>query len=97
MRTTSVRCGIVTVVVMPTSIHLPKPLLAAVDRRARALRVSRSRWIVLALQRELEGGGGWSDGFFDRLAETDGATRAAVDELRSAVVRSRTSKRAPTL
>lgn len=82
---------------MPTRIHLPKPLLDAVDRRARALRISRSRWIVRALERELKDGGGWSPGFFERLAETDEETRAAVDELLAAVRSRRTSKAPPSL
>jgi len=84
-------------VVMPTSIHLPKPLLAAVDRRARALRVSRNRWIVRALQRELGNGGEWSPGFFDRLAETDAETTAAVDDLLAAIRARRTRKTPPRL
>ena len=42
---------------MPTSVHLPKPLLEAVDRRARALQISRNQLVVRALEREV--GGDW--------------------------------------
>jgi predicted transcriptional regulator len=54
-----------------TSIQLPKPLLEAVDRRARALRVSRERVIVRALERELAAPEEWSSGFFEALAQVD--------------------------
>ena len=45
---------------MPTSVHIPKPLLVAVDRRARALKISRNRLIVQALEREVTEGSTWS-------------------------------------
>ena len=77
---------------MPTSVHIPKPLLEAVDRRARALKISRNRLIVKALERELGGGTGWSPGFFDRLRDVDDATAAAADELLAAVRAGRRSK-----
>ena len=76
---------------MPTSVHLPKPLLDAVDRRARALRISRNRLIVRALERELTAGGDWSPGFFERLGE-DADTSAAVDEMAEHIRRGRRSK-----
>lgn len=82
---------------MPTSIHLPKPLLEAVDRRAKALRISRSRLIVRSLERELGAGGDWSPGFFERLAEPDAELVAGVDELLEHVARTRRSKAPPKL
>jgi predicted nucleic acid-binding protein len=69
-----------------TSIQLPKPLLEAVDRRARALRVSRESVIVRALERELAAPEEWSNGFFEALARVDEPTRQAVDELLSVVL-----------
>jgi metal-responsive CopG/Arc/MetJ family transcriptional regulator len=77
---------------MPTSVHIPKPLLDAVDRRARALRVSRNQLIVRALERELKHGSEWSPEFFERLRETDEATITAVDEMLAAVRSRRRSK-----
>jgi metal-responsive CopG/Arc/MetJ family transcriptional regulator len=77
---------------MPTSIHIPKPLLEAVDRRARALRMSRNRLIVKALERELSEGADWSAGFFEQLSPVDEATAGAVDEMLAAVRAGRRSK-----
>jgi hypothetical protein len=77
---------------MPTSVHIPRSLLEAVDRRARALMISRNRWIVQALERELGGGPGWSPGFFERLREVDEPTAAAVDEVLAHVRAVRRSK-----
>lgn len=82
---------------MATSVHLPKPLLLAVDRRARALRISRNRLIVKALERELAETSEWSAGFFDELAQTDAATKEAVEEMLTEVQQRRSSKEPPKL
>lgn len=82
---------------MPTSVHLPKPLLEAVDRRAKALRMSRNRLIVRALERELANSSEWSSGFFEQLARTDDATREAVDGLLDQIRQRRSSKEPPRL
>jgi hypothetical protein len=34
---------------MPTTVHIPDPLLNSVDRRAKALGISRNRLVVRAL------------------------------------------------
>jgi predicted transcriptional regulator len=78
--------------VMSTTINLPKPLLEAVDRKARALRMSRDRLIAQALTRELAQGPEWSPGFFEQLSNVDSDTVAAVDELLDAVRQARQSK-----
>ena len=77
---------------MATSVHIPKALLEEVDRKARALRMSRNRLIVRALERELNAGADWSPGFFERLSEVDTDTAAAVDELLTSIRQARTSK-----
>lgn len=77
---------------MTTSIHIPKPLLEAVDRKARALKMSRNRLILRALEKELAPGSDWSPGFFERLSAVDSETVTAVDELLAAVRRARRSK-----
>lgn len=79
-------------IVVPTSIHLPKGLLEAVDRRARALKISRNQFMVRALQHELQSGSDWSPGFFERLSAVDEETAASVDELLEAVRKARKSK-----
>lgn len=82
---------------MPTSIHLPKALLDAVDRRARALKMSRNRFIVRALERELRESSEWTPDFFDRLERADPEVQRAVDELEQVVRRARRSKGPPAL
>ncbi|HTQ80179.1 MAG TPA: ribbon-helix-helix protein, CopG family [Thermoanaerobaculia bacterium] len=77
---------------MPTSVHIPKPLLDAVDRKAKALKVSRNRLIVRALEREVSGGADWSPGFFEQLAAVDAETVEAVDDLLASIRRARTAK-----
>ncbi len=77
---------------MPTSVHIPKPLLEAVDRKARALKMSRNRLIVRALERELKQESDWSPGFFEQLSSIDSETAAAVDELLASVRQERRSK-----
>jgi hypothetical protein len=88
---------IVTSISMSTSVHLPKRLLEALDRRARALRISRNKLITQAIERELSAGGDWSPGFFDRLQERDDEVSAAVDQMLEDVVRNRRSRATPGL
>jgi hypothetical protein len=78
---------------MPTSVHIPKPLLLAVDRRARALKISRNRFIVQALERELNKGSDWSPDFFERLAAPEAGVEAAADELKTVIQSHRRSKK----
>jgi hypothetical protein len=77
---------------MATSVHIPKPLLEAVDRRARALKVSRNKLIVQALEREVTGGADWPAGFFDKLATGDAELVSAVDDMSKAISAARKSK-----
>ena len=78
---------------MATSIHIPKALLDAVDRKARALRISRNQLILRAIERAMAHGSDWSPGFFDRLADVDAETADAVDEMLVAIRAARRSKR----
>ena len=80
---------------MPTSVHIPSSLLAAVDRRARRLRLSRNRLIVRALEREVASSSTWSPGFFERLRTSRVDDAAAVDEMLDAIRARRTRKPAP--
>jgi predicted transcriptional regulator len=82
---------------MATSVHLPKDLLEAVDRKARALRISRHQLVVRALERELRSGMDWSPGFFERLSQSDPGLAKDVDELLQAVQQARRSKPARQL
>jgi metal-responsive CopG/Arc/MetJ family transcriptional regulator len=82
---------------MPTSVHLPRALLDAVDRKARALRISRNQLVVRALEHEIDGRADWSPGFFARLSDVDPSTAADVDALLEAVQKARRSKPARRL
>lgn len=63
------------------------------DRRARALKISRNRLIVRALERELNEASEWSPGFLEQLADSDAEVEAAVDDLSSAIRKGRRSKK----
>lgn len=79
---------------MPTSVHIPKPLLDALDRRARALRVSRNRLIVRAIERELKQASEWSPELLALLNRpVDAETAAMVTETFAAVRANRRSKK----
>jgi hypothetical protein len=77
---------------MPTSVHLPQALLNEVDRKARALQISRNQLVVRALEREVRGSADWSPDFFDRLLAPEPGVAEAVDDLLKAVRGARRSK-----
>ncbi len=52
---------------MPTTIHIPEPLLAEVDKRAKTLKLSRNRFIVTALEKALAEQPPWSPEFVAAL------------------------------
>jgi hypothetical protein len=82
---------------MPTSVHIPEDLLRAVDQRARALKMSRNKLIVQALEREVTAGADWPPDFFDQLAKTDPKLTDAVDEMAKTIQAGRRSKGPPKL
>jgi predicted transcriptional regulator len=77
---------------MPTTVHIPAPLLKSVDRRAKALGMSRNRLIVKALERAVGEQGKWAPEFLERLRQVDDETVDAVDELLNNVKQARRSK-----
>jgi predicted transcriptional regulator len=78
---------------MPTTVHIPAALLKSVDRRAKALGLSRNRLIVRALERELSERSGWAPEFLEKLRSADQDTATASDELLRDVKQARRSKR----
>ena len=82
---------------MPTTVHIPDALLKSVDRRARALGVSRNRLIVRALEQAVGERSAWTPEFLEQLRRTDKDTVTAVDELVEAVKQARRSKPAREL
>ena len=77
---------------MPTTVHIPHPLLKSVDRRAKALGISRNRLVVRALEQAVNVRSSWAPEFLQRLRTVDRETSAAVDELLTAVKQARRSK-----
>jgi hypothetical protein len=77
---------------MPTTVHIPDPLLKSVDRRAKALGISRNRLVVRALEQAVRVRSGWAPEFLDRLRRVDPETSAAADELLNVVKQARRSK-----
>jgi hypothetical protein len=82
---------------MPTTIHVPPALLKSVDRRAKALGLSRNRLIVKALEHAVKDRSGWAPEFLQNLRNVDRETAQAVDKLLAGVKRERRSTRAPAL
>ena len=77
---------------MATTVHIPAPLLAAVQRRARQLGISRNRLVVRALEREVHERRDWSTGFLNDLRRVERGTIQAVDEMLTHVRKRRLSK-----
>ncbi len=77
---------------MPTTVHIPDPLLKSVDRRAKALGISRNRLVVRALEQAVSVRSDWAPEFLQQLRHGDPETSTAVDELLSAVTQARRSK-----
>ena len=84
---------------MSTTIHLSGDLLAAVDRRAKDLRLTRNRYIVQALERSLHSDTAWSPAFVEELraARQDRELQRTLAEMRAAIKANRTSKGPPAL
>jgi predicted transcriptional regulator len=77
---------------MATTVHIPDPLLKSVDRRAKALGISRNRLVIRALEQAVSVRADWSPEFLQRLRTVDRETSTAVDELLTAVTQARRSK-----
>ena len=82
---------------MPTTIHVPPALLKSVDRRAKALGLSRNRLIVRALERVVSDRSGWAPEFLHKLYTADPLVAESVDQLLDDVTSARRSKRALVL
>jgi hypothetical protein len=82
---------------MPTTVHIPVPLLKSVDRKAKALGISRNRLVISALEQAVSTQDGWSSEFLRKLRDVDRDTSAAVDELAASIRAARQSKKPPEL
>jgi hypothetical protein len=77
---------------MPTSVHIPAPLLRAADARAKRLGISRNRLIVDALALALEAGSAWPAGFAEELLNVPEGVASAARDLEREVLARRKSK-----
>jgi hypothetical protein len=77
---------------MPTSVHIPGPLLEAIDRRARALKISRNKLIIQALKHEVTGGADWPAAFWQELEHADPELVQAVEDMSRSIQANRRSK-----
>jgi len=84
---------------MPTSVHIPAPLIERLDARARALGVSRNRFILAAIEAKLGESAAWPEPLVRMLGtRPSAAVRRAGQELdRAVVARRRTRRGAPAL
>lgn len=84
---------------MATTVHLPPELITEVDRRARALGISRNRYIRHALETVLREETTWSRRFTQELerAAGDPVLRRTVDEMMRAIAARRSRKKPPAL
>ena len=89
--------GIFINIFVPTTVHVPPALLRSVDRRAKALGLSRNRLIVRALEQIVQDRSAWAPEFLRKLREVDREAVQAVDDLIVSVKRARQSKRPPVL
>jgi hypothetical protein len=81
---------------VPTTIHVPRALLKQIDVRAKALGVSRNRFIVETLSEKLQSPAEWPEDFvraLKRPVQSDVAA-AAQDMLRQ-IESTRRSRKAP--
>ena len=77
---------------MPTTVRIPPALLRVVDRRAKALGISRNRLIIRALERAVSERSEWAPEFLERLRMVDRETVPAVHDLLADVKHARHSK-----
>lgn len=82
---------------MPVSVHIPRDLLETVDRRARKLGVTRSRFVTQALEHELAAADRWPKGFIEQFRQVEPGDAEAVGEMLSAIRKGRTRKGPPRL
>ena len=86
-----------TIVFVPTTIHIPDPLLERVDTRAKTLGISRNRLIVEALEEKLGAREVWTPELVRMLASplASGAS-AELEKSLASVRRHRSSRKGPS-
>jgi hypothetical protein len=84
---------------MPTTVHIPRPLLARADARAKSLGISRNKLIVQALEARLQAADRWPDDLVELLSSPpDTGLQQTVDQMSEAIRRRRRNRKsAPRL
>jgi metal-responsive CopG/Arc/MetJ family transcriptional regulator len=80
-------------VFVPTTIHIPDPLLERVDTRAKTLGISRNRLILEALEEKVGARDDWAPELLHMLAEPISSSAGQALETSLTVVRRRRSSR----
>jgi hypothetical protein len=81
---------------VPTTIHVPPALLKRVDARAKALGVSRNRFIIETLNEKLQSVREWPEDFVRALKQPVRADVAATaDDMLRQIESTRRSRKAP--
>jgi len=80
---------------MATTVHIPKPVLERVDERAKALNLSRNRFIIVALEKALAEQGAWSPEFLESIKKLP--ELEPLDDLLEIIRTHRKSKSPPQL
>jgi metal-responsive CopG/Arc/MetJ family transcriptional regulator len=78
-----------------TSIRLPEEILAALDRRAEALGLTRSQLILQAVEQALEDESAWSPAFLKAIGTQRPELDDAADEMMKAIRSNRSQNTAP--
>ena len=88
--------GANTILFVPTTIHIPDPLLERVDTRAKTLGISRNRLILEALEEKVGARDEWAPELVHMLGKPiSSAAGKELERSLATVRRRRTSRKAP--
>jgi hypothetical protein len=78
---------------MATTVYIPKELLAAVDNRAKELKLNRNRFILFTLKKALSEETSWDPEFLQALDDVEPEEAKVVDAMWDDIKRHRLSKK----
>ena len=82
---------------MATTFHIPQDLLDIIDERAKARKLSRNRFVVLALSEAIDNENEWSPRFLEALEDVDETVAKEVDSMLEGILSHRSSKKPASL
>lgn len=77
---------------MSTNINIPQLLLTAIENKAKKLKISRNKFIVMLLKKEVLSQ--WPEHFLNKKLTTNKKLSDAVDEMMNAIRSGRVNKEA---